>query len=193
MTNATFRHCGARLSNNAYETSPTRGCDTNTNNGCSSDSTVFGFLTHSDQFTPEIMQSTKGITYEDCGRRFKLSDYNNNNSPSSVSGRDQNWHDYDGSASGTGEDTIIGSGLADAGLWWKVDSRVIDDTEGPLKFIKVNDGPQRALAHIRLRWNDVIHNTVGNGSPYACKDGNWQSCGSCYNGPKVRYFTIVKY
>jgi len=186
ISNSTFRNCGARNVNNAYDTSPTRGCDTNTINGCSSGSTVWGFLTHSDQFTPELMQATSGIVYEDCGRRFKLADFADDNSPSSVSGRAQNWIDKDGSASGLNENTIIASGLADAGNWWKVDSNVVDDPEAPLAFIKMNDGNERGLGHIRLRWKDEIHNTVGNGSPNACiPSDNWQNCGSCYNGPKV--------
>jgi hypothetical protein len=186
ITNAKFRNCGARNANNAYDTSPTRGCDTNQFNGCSSGSTVWGFLTHSDQFTPEMMQATSNITYEDCGRRFKLADFADNNSPSSVSGRGQNWKDEDGSASGLNEATIIASGLADAGHWWKVDSDVVNDVEGPLVFIKKNDGKERGLGHMRLWWKDEIHNTVGNGSPSACTPSdNWQNCGSCYNGPKV--------
>ena len=186
ITNTTFRNCGARNETNAYDTSPTRGCDTNQFNGCSSGSTVWGFLTHSDQFTPEIMQATREITYEDCGRRFKLVDFADNNSPSSVSGRAQNWLDTDGSASGTNENTIIASGLVDAGLWWKVDSNVVNDPEAPLSFIKVNDGLERGLGHIRLRWKDEIHNSVGKSGLKACTtDDNWQNCGSCLNGQKV--------
>lgn len=135
ITSATFRNCGARLDDNAYETSSsTRGCDTTSQyNGCWGGSSVWGLLTHSDQFTPEIMQATRDITYEDCGRRFKLADFTTPpNDPSTVSGRIQNWYDADGSASGLNEPTIIGSGLADAGHWWKVDSNVVDDSDGPL-------------------------------------------------------------
>ena len=112
--------------------SSTRGCDTNSVNGCESGSSVWGFLTHSDQFTPEAMQATSGVTYEDCGRRFRLYDYAND-ALSTVSGRNQNWMDTDGSASGLGEPTIIGSGLDDAGHWWLVDNDVVEDSEGPLK------------------------------------------------------------
>jgi len=41
--------------------------------------------------------------------------------PSTVSGRLQNWIDFDGSASGLNEEVIIGSGQSGAGLWWVVD------------------------------------------------------------------------
>ena len=78
------------------------------------------------------MQATSGITYQDCGRRFKLSDYADNNAISSVSGRNQNWNDVDGTASGLNEPTIIGSGLTDAGHWWNVDADAIYDSEGPM-------------------------------------------------------------
>lgn len=78
------------------------------------------------------MQATRGITYENCGRRFKLNDYADNNAISSVSGRNQNWRDVDGTASGLGEPTIIGSGLTDAGHWWRVEDDVVQDPEGPL-------------------------------------------------------------
>lgn len=132
ITSATFRHCGYKDNSNVYENSDDRGCDSNSFNGCWDGSSVFGMLTHSDQFNPEIMQATKGITYEECGRRFKLIDFADNNAVSSVSGRIQNWMDVDGTASGLGEPALIGSGLGDAGHWWRVEDDVVDDPEGPL-------------------------------------------------------------
>jgi len=170
ITNAKFRNCGSKSGYNFYDSSSTRGCDTNSINGCRAGSTVWGLLTHSDEHTPEIMQATRNITYEDCGRRFRLFDYKNNNSPSSVSGRNQNWLDVDGTASGLNEPTIIGSGLSDAGKWWDVEPDTVQDPDGPLTFIKTNNGPERGLGHIRLRWKDSVHNTVGKTS--------------CLNGPK---------
>lgn len=124
MSNSTFRHCGYRSENyNQYDQSPTRGCGDNTDSskGCSDQSTVFGFLTHSDQFNPEVMQGTRQIVFQSCGRRFKLQDYRGTNYPSTVSGRLQNWIDSDGSASGLNEPTLIGSGLGDANFWWMVE------------------------------------------------------------------------
>ena len=122
-------------------------------------------LTHitslTDEHTPEIMQATKNITYVDCGRRFRLKDFRDNNNPSSVSGRAQNWMDVDGSASGLDEPTIIGSGLTDAGHWWNIEDDVVMDPEGPLTFIKVNNGPERGLGHLRFRFDDSIHDSVG--------------------------------
>jgi len=177
ISHATFKNCGYRGSFDQYDDSPTRGCGSDDDTGCESDSTVFGFLTHSDQFTPELMQATKDITYDNCGRRFRLDDFRNNNTPSTVSGRGQNWLDVDGTASGgvlgVGEPVIIGSGLSDAGKWWLVDDEVFQDTHGPLTFIKQNSGPERGLGHIKIHWDPSIHNQVG-GS--VCGNGNNAPC-----------------
>lgn len=132
ITSATFRNCGYRAETNHYDDSNTRGCDDNPVNGCHSRSSVWKFLTHSDQFTPEVMQATGSITYEECGRRFLLDDFKDHNAISSVSGRIQNWMDTDGTVSGFNEPTIIGSGLDDCGLWWRVEEDVVEDPEGPL-------------------------------------------------------------
>jgi hypothetical protein len=119
ITRGTYRNCGYRSDlYNQYDTSTTRGCGDDPTNGCRSDSSVFGFLTHSDQFTPEVMQATKNITFQNCGRRFRFS----NEQLDSVSGRAQNWLDSDGSVSGLGVPTLIGSGLWSVKNWWGVDS-----------------------------------------------------------------------
>ena len=69
-----------------------------------------------DQFNPEIMQATKNITFLEAGRRFRYSRVD----IETVSGRTQNWHDVDGTASGLNEPTLVGSGLNSAGSWWRV-------------------------------------------------------------------------
>ena len=165
ITDSTFRNCGYRSAYyDQYDTSPTRGCNGNLFNGCRDKSTVFGFLTHSDEFTPEVMQATKNIIMDDVGRRFLFTV----TKVSTLSGVSQNWYDYDGTISGLLEPTLIGSGLEGAGLWWVVDGNVVHDEQAPLEFIKKNDGPARGLAHIRLEWDDALHDTVG-GS--ACVNG----------------------
>ena len=116
------------------------------------------------------MQATSDVTYIDCGRRFRLYDYAHNNNPSSVSGRTQNWMDIDGSTSGLNVPTIIGSGLSDTGHWFRVEDEVVYDPEGPLYFIKKDNGPERSLGHIRLRFDDTLYNSVGKTR--------------CMNGPK---------
>lgn len=84
--------------------------------GCDPSSSTFGFLTHSDEFNPEIMQATSGLVFDNVGRKFRFS----RTDIDTVSGRTQNWFDADGSTSGFNEPTLIGSGLYSAGLWWTV-------------------------------------------------------------------------
>lgn len=118
ITNAEFRNCGYRSSQyNQYDASLTRGCGDSDSNGCDSESTTFGFLSHSDQFIPQVMQGTRAITFNNCGRRFALTV----NPPETVSGRSQNWLDVDGSVTGFKTPSLIGSGLDGVKGWWQVD------------------------------------------------------------------------
>lgn len=158
ISNSVFRNCGYRSESFAdYNTAVDRGCGDSTASGCRSSSTTFGFLAHSDQFVPEIMQGTKAITFDNCGRRFQLK----NGVPSTVSGRIQNWVDSDGSVTGFGEPSIIGSGDAAAGTWWDVDQDTRYDPQGPLFFIKQSNGPERGLGHFEFIYDHAITDTVG--------------------------------
>mmetsp|Transcript_22804 Transcript_22804/g.36994 ORF Transcript_22804/g.36994 Transcript_22804/m.36994 type:complete len:199 (-) Transcript_22804:1544-2140(-) len=117
ITDSTFRNCGYRSDQyNQYNTDPARGCYSSGEYGCHPDSSTFGFLTHSDQFNPEIMQATKSIVLDNVGRVFRYSRVD----IETVSGRTQNWLDVDGTVSGLNEPTLIGSGLPSAGMWWAV-------------------------------------------------------------------------
>jgi hypothetical protein len=59
ITDSEFRNCGYRgtcgLEYAEYDISLTRGCGNGPDTGCSPRSTVFGFLSHSDEFNPELM------------------------------------------------------------------------------------------------------------------------------------------
>jgi len=195
VTRSTFRNCGWKDGYNEYDQSPDRGCNGNVKNGCHSSSTTFGFVTHSDLHTPELMQGTKGLKFENCGRRFQLKDYTSKKS-NTVSGRGQNWLDVDGSASGQDGPTIIGSGLAAAGLWWTVDDDVVHDPQGPLKFIKKIRN--RGLAHIRFHWNGPLHYSVGKGQ--ICGNGDGKPCvahgyirhwGPKFDGPNSKWMPVT--
>ena len=64
------------------------------------------------------MQATRVLAYEDCCSRSKLADYADDIMQShitSASGRNKNWNDIDGKASGQNEPTIIRRRRADAG------------------------------------------------------------------------------
>lgn len=120
LTRVVFRNCGYRSAQyQQYDTSIDRGCGDSSSSGCHGSSTVFGFLTYSNQFTPELMQGTRNVSFESCGRRFSLDNWIGN--IDTVSGRIQNWLDADGSASGFGRPTFIVSGVESVFEWWNVD------------------------------------------------------------------------
>ena len=172
ITNTVIENCGYRSPMyDRYDTSPTRGCgnESDTSKGCSATSSVFEFVTHSDEFVPEVMQATKNLTYIDCGRRFK----NSMDLKDSVSGRNQNWLDIDGSASNLGEPTLMGSGLDSVKDWWRVSDEDIFDEQGPVRFIHKNGGPNRAVGHVHFSWDKALHAKTGieyclNGDPGPC-------------------------
>jgi len=165
ISNSHFRRCGYRSDEyDQYDSSPDRGCGDDAATGCASRSTVWGFLAHSDQFVPEIMQGTRNISYEKCGRRFYLRNYRGDFT--TVSGRTQNWIDADGTASGLNVPTIIGSGYSEAGLWWAAGDETVHDDQGPLEFVP--QFKERGLAHIHVDWDVAYNSQVGQS---ACGNG----------------------
>lgn len=115
------------------------------------------------------MQGTRDILFEKCGRRFSLKNWQDKDT---VSGRQQNWIDVDGTASGLGEPTLMVSGVEPAADWWQVDENVVYDPQGPLRFIQskpFSDAPERALGHLTLYWHDSLHDQVGK---TICSNGN---------------------
>ncbi|KAI9334736.1 G8 domain-containing protein [Obelidium mucronatum] len=75
---------------------------------------VWQFLTHSDQYIPNVMQATRNITYQNCNAS-QLWIFNNYQR-TTVSGRLQSWLDFDGTASLSAGRTMIGSSWANE--WW---------------------------------------------------------------------------
>ena len=94
---------------------------------CLTASAVWEFVTHSDQFVPEAMQTTRNIAYEatDPAHLFRFTETSDSlTSTISTAGRLQNWFDADGTA--TAFDgakirgpTIMGSNFAQD--WWRLD------------------------------------------------------------------------
>ena len=81
-------------------------------------------LTHSDRFTPDAMIATAGLKFErsgDASSRLRLG-MTVNATPATWSGRMQNWLDADGSLSGRGAATILGSAVPNARDWWRLDT-----------------------------------------------------------------------
>jgi len=90
--------------------------------------TLFSYLTHSDEFTPGLMQMTKNISYIN-------SDMSHIMTPSfipfphiTVSGRDGNWLDVDGTVNGLfpkGTKVNIGSNWTGAD-WWRYNDQCVN-------------------------------------------------------------------
>jgi hypothetical protein len=124
ISGITFRNCGYRSkAYDQYDKGLTRGCGDEKDIGCMPDASVWIFVTHSDQHVPEIMQATRGVKFENCGRRFRFHDFRQNLRwhPTSVSAWSQNWLDMDGSITGFNERSVAASGVSEAGMWWQVD------------------------------------------------------------------------
>jgi hypothetical protein len=108
VQNSTFRNCRNDWS----------GCIFGSEAGKCNGAAVFTSLTHSDQFVPQIMQITSGINYTNCNNIWRSSTQLTDATGETVSGRMQSWLDADGTASGTGQRSMIGSAWADQ--WWKM-------------------------------------------------------------------------
>lgn len=106
LTNTVFRNCREDWNRCVY----------GTGGNCSKVS-VFNSLTHSDQFVPEVMQTTSNVTYQNVSNLWAFSTQMTDVTGITVAGRLQNWYDFDGSASNTGVRTMLGSSWANS--WWK--------------------------------------------------------------------------
>ena len=49
----------------------------------------------------------------------------------------------------------------------------MDDPQGPLKFIKIDNGRHRAIGHIHIRFDEIVHSEVG--TKY-CQNGGSNPC-----------------
>mmetsp|Transcript_20238 Transcript_20238/g.42749 ORF Transcript_20238/g.42749 Transcript_20238/m.42749 type:complete len:1211 (-) Transcript_20238:513-4145(-) len=178
LTNITFRRCGV------YEhafvgpaVAPTlrRGCGDGEGKGCSRFSTTWSLLAFSDRHVPEMMQLTRDVKYEDCGRIFRfwnfLTDYGTpmaNGLDSPLSARLQNWMDVDGSAARVGKPSILGSATPDANDWWKIDPTCeLTEAGAPLYACPLRE--QRDVASINMIWDQQLAAQLGD---TVCSNGD---------------------
>jgi len=170
VTNARFERCGVRSSGGDANS----GCGDGVT-GCDARSSVWGLLTHSDEHVPEFMQATRQISYAASGRLFRMNDFVadrgdalNNGLASTVSGRIQSWLDADGSAVGyPGEPSILGSALAEAGHWWRLDGQCGYAPSGPLWYCMARGGT-RQIGSINMQW---VPGAVSSFGATACGNG----------------------
>ena len=135
--------------------------------GVCGDVSAFVSLTHSDQFVPDaFMQATQGILLQNVTTVWRYSTDLTDPGGVTVSGRLQTWLDADGSVSGTGVPTILGS--TRAGLWWKTNPKCVARGEKwvcPL-------APGDSMATVYLEHNPALESQIGS---TVCVNGNWDA------------------
>jgi len=153
MTDSTFRNCKAEWEHCIYGSAP----------GVCSNVAVFTSLSHSDQFVPQLMQTTRNINFENCGKRWRFATKITDPEGVTVSGRLQNWLDIDGSVTGLEERSIIGS--ARAGEWWNLFDC---DSKDEAFYCKI--GKKDSAASIVIHFDAVEEAKIGK---TLCVNGNW--------------------
>jgi len=169
LQNSIFRNC-----RNDWD-----GCIYGETTGVCDDSAVFTSLTHSDQFVPQLMQMTSGITYDNCNNIWRSSTQLTDPMGVTVSGRMQSWLDYDGTASGTGQRSMIGSGWADE--WWKMH----DDCQLVAERWVCRMDKKDSSAAIKLHYNPGVEGGIGSS---LCVNGNWDGSKDCPIVGKATHF-----
>lgn len=144
LTNSIFRNCRADWNRCIYGTG-----------GKCNDVAVFTSLTHSDQYVPEIMQVTAGISYQNVSDLWRYSTKLTDSTGVTVSGRLQSWYDYDGTAAQVGARAMIGSTWAND--WWKYNSNCVVYKEAWKCVLAKND----SAASVILRHNQTQESGIG--------------------------------
>jgi len=154
MTNSTFRNC-----RNDWEY-----CIFGPSAWTCSGSAVFTSLSHSDEYVPQLMQTTADIIFENVTILYQFSTLLTDPEGITVSGRNQNWLDYDGSASLLGVPAMIGS--ARGGGWWSMNSECTTVDERILCPLQPGDAAASMVFHYNAAYEAEIGSTI-------CINGNY--------------------
>lgn len=144
---------------------------------------VFQYLTHSDQFTPALMQLTKNITYNNVDTNFLAVPSTKAATQITVSGRDASWLDEDGTVTGhfRGEKVNIGSSWSGPD-WWRYNTRCVavpDNWVCPLS-------PGDSSASLFVHWDEANEANIGN--VYCSNGAVGASYLPCPIGAKVTHY-----
>ncbi|MDQ3230845.1 MAG: hypothetical protein M3Q07_03410, partial [Pseudobdellovibrionaceae bacterium] len=102
---------------------------------------AFYNMTHSDEFSPEFMTVVSGIQYINVDESQKI----RHDTQNTLAARNFNFLDADGSATGTGRPTIVGSGDIN---FWKIDSRCVKQPDWGLWLCPKDSN--RSVASVQL-------------------------------------------
>lgn len=151
VTNSKFTNCHT---NQSY-VNPNYKC---INSGGLCSVQVFQYLTHSDQFTPGLMQLTYNISFAtvEFARRLAPT-VNQDGTKQTVSGRSASWLDVDGSILGLfNRTTNIGSN-ASGSDWWRFSDFCVNEAYNWVCPMYPGDG----LASLNLHWDKAKEDLVG--------------------------------
>lgn len=144
LTNTIFRNCRADWNR----------CIWGAGGNCTNVA-VFTSLTHSDQFVPELMQITSGLSYQNVSDLWRYSTKRTHSTGVTVSGRLQSWYDVDGTAALTGGRTMIGSVWSND--WWKYNSGCTEYIEAWRCRLAARDG----AASVIMGHNSTYEASIG--------------------------------
>ena len=140
-------------------------------------------LTHSDEHNPEYMQASGNIKYKNVDMKnligFTVTEH------TTVSGRLQNWYDWDGTTSGRkgGAPTIMGSLMKAEGntaarsTWWKLDDRCkAKDSWNMWVCDAIPEGAAatetRTVGEVFIEHHDTEQKKIGKS---ICSNGKWKT------------------
>jgi hypothetical protein len=130
-------------------------------------------LTHSDQFTPDVMIAAKKIQYDPPvfdNRLLITVTVNTSESTPTVSHRMQSWLDVDGTFSQSSGPSQIGS--LRGGWWWKLDSTCISRPDWTMWICPMT--PTRGAGSVFLSYDLVNQFTPVLGTS-VCSNGNYKT------------------
>lgn len=164
VTNSVFKNC-----NTNYAYCKPGGCNLR----------VFLYLTHSDEFTPGLMQATRNISYSNVNISYITVPSTTLAAGATVSGRNANWMDWDGTVTGLfpGVRTNIGSNWPGAD-WWRLNSNCVSQQNNWVCPMNESD----SVASMLLHWDLAAEANIGN---TICFNGGTLNCPI---GGKVTHF-----
>eukprot|EP01087_Luapelamoeba_hula_P000813 TRINITY_DN105_c0_g1_i5.p1 TRINITY_DN105_c0_g1~~TRINITY_DN105_c0_g1_i5.p1 ORF type:complete len:1108 (+),score=125.47 TRINITY_DN105_c0_g1_i5:207-3530(+) len=148
LQDSTFRNCRNDWPHCIFGSAP----------GVCGHAAVFTSLSHSDQFVPQLMQVTSGVKFENCNNKWQFSTQLTNPEGNTVSGRLQNWLDADGSVSGNGKRSMIGSAWASD--WWTMNDDCSTVLERVVCPMQSRDGAASFLMQFNQGWQSQIGSSI---------------------------------
>ena len=165
--------------------------------GCNEAQGLFVMWSGGDRAHAQVQMATRRVTYKDSNgsstpppenaiwwmRSTEPCAWDPNSTTVQQQWLQQNWIDLDGSASGRGRPTLIGSALA--GVWWKLDS----SCEKRWNMWLCDQVDRRWPAAVQLRWKVGLHTDSHFG--YGTCGGSLWNCAPFTDCPQLGFVTHI--